>query len=114
MQSELVSNVDDIQPHSSMRRVAVKYADGRQDVAEIRLLGGHSSQWASQAAGAYAAAPTKAAERVAEHVQRVAGRRLACVANAAAALAEDDGRGQGWRGRKPRPWRYHALCYRVE
>jgi hypothetical protein len=29
-------------------------------------------------------------------------------------MAEDAGRGQGRRGRKPRPWRYHALHYRGE
>jgi transposase len=99
---------------SVMRRVGVEYADGRQDVAEIRFLVVHSSQLASQAAGAYAAAQTKEAERVAEHVQRVAARWFACVADAEAAIAEYEGRGQGRRGRKPRPWRYHALHYRVE
>ena len=40
-----------------MRRVAVEYADGRQDVAELRFLVVHSSQLASQAAGAYAGQP---------------------------------------------------------
>src|SRR5262245_24807359 len=99
---------------SVMRRVVVEYADGRQDGAEIRFLVVHSSQLASQAAGAYAAAQTKEAERVAEHVQRVEARWFACVADAEAALAEYEGRGQGRRGRKPRPWRYHALHYRVE
>ena len=29
-------------------------------------------------------------------------------------MAESEGRGQGRRGRKPQPWRYHALRYRVE
>jgi hypothetical protein len=92
----------------------VEDADGRQDVAEIRLLVVHSSQLASQAAGADAAAQTQEAERVAAHVQRVEARWFACVAEAEAALAEYDGRGQGRRGRQPRPWRYHALHYRVE
>src|SRR5499426_188425 len=99
---------------SVMRRVVVEYADGRQDGAEIRFLVVHSSQLASQAAGAYAAAQTKEAERVAEHVQRVEARWFACVADDEAAIAEYEGRGQGWRGRKPRPWRYHALHYRLE
>src|SRR5499433_859874 len=99
---------------SVMRRVVVEYADGRQDMAELRFLVVHSSQLASQTAGAYAAAQTKEAERVAEHVQRVEARWFACVADAEAALAEYEGRGQGRRGRKPRPWRYHALHYRVE
>jgi hypothetical protein len=49
--------------------VLVEYADGRLDVAEIRLLVVHSSQWAHQAAVTYATAQAKEAERVAEHVQ---------------------------------------------
>src|SRR5262249_19125655 len=39
---------------------------------------------------------------------------FACAADAEAAIAEYEGRGQGRRGRKPRPWRYHVLHYRVE
>lgn len=100
--------------HSVVRRVPVEYADGRLDVAEIRLLVVHSSQLAHQAAAAYAAAQAKEAERVAEHVRHVEARWFACVADAEAAIAEYDGRGQGRRGRKPRPWRYHVLHYRVE
>jgi transposase len=99
---------------SVVRRVPVEYADGRLDVAEIRFLVVHSSQLAHQAAVAYAAAQAKEAERVAEHVRRVEARWFACVADAEAAMAEYEGRGQGRRGRKPRPWRYHVLHYRVE
>jgi transposase len=99
---------------SVVRRVPVEYADGRLDVAEIRFLVVHSSQLAHQAAAAYAAAQAKEAARVAEHVQPVAARWFACAADAEAAIAEYDGRGQGRRGRKPRPWRYHVLHYRVE
>src|SRR5262244_3109625 len=99
---------------SVVRRVPVEYADGRLDVAEIRFLVVHSSQLAHQAAVAYAAAQAKEAERVAEHVQHVEARWFACVADAEAAIAEYDGRGQGRRGRNPRPWRYHVLHYRVE
>ena len=99
---------------SVIRRVAVEYADGRQDMAEIRFLVVHSSQLAHQAARAYAAAQTKEAERIAEYVQRVEARWFACAADAEAAIAEYAGRGQGRRGRKPQPWRYHALRYRVE
>src|SRR5262244_3223851 len=99
---------------SVMRRVVVEYADGRQDMAELRFLVVHSSQLASQTAGAYAAAQTKDAERVAEHVQRVEARWFACVADAEAAIAEYEGRGPGQRGRTPRPWRSHVLHYRVE
>jgi transposase len=99
---------------SVIRRVPVEYADGRLDVADIRFLVVHSSQLAHQAAAAYAAAQAKEAERVAEHVQHVEARWFACAADAEAAIAEYDGRGQGRRGRKPRPWRYHVLHYQVE
>jgi len=99
----------------SVRRcVAVEYADGRQDVAELRFLVVHSSQLASQAAEAYAAAQAKEAERLAEHIRRVEARWFACAADAEAAIADYEGRGQGRRGRPPPPWRYHALHYRVE
>jgi hypothetical protein len=100
--------------HSVLRRVAVEDTDGRQDVAEIRFLVVHSSQLAHQAAVAYAAAQPKEAGRVTEHVRHVAAQWFACAADAEAAMAEYDGRGPGRRGRKPRPWRYHGLHYRVE
>jgi hypothetical protein len=78
------------------------------------LLGVHSSQLARQAATADTAAHAKEAARGTEHRQRVEARWCACGADAEAAVAEDEGRGHGRRGRKPRPWRYHALPYRVE
>jgi transposase len=99
---------------SVRRGVAVEYADGRQDVAELRFLVVHSSQLASQAAEASAAAQAREAAQVTEHIQRVQARWFACVADAEAAIAEYEGHGQGRRGRKPRPWRYHVLHYRVE
>src|SRR5215813_1730784 len=99
---------------SVIRRVPVEYADGRLGVADIRFLVVHSSQLAHQAAAAYAAAQAKEAARVAAHVQHVEARWFACAADAEAAIAEYDGRGQGRRGCKPRPWRYHVLHYRVE
>jgi transposase len=43
----------------------------------------------------------------------VQGRRFACEADAEAAIAEYEGRGRGTRGRRPCPWRYHAIGYRV-
>ena len=73
------------------------------DVAEIRFLVVHSSQLAQQAATAYAAAQAKEAERVAEHIQRVEARGFACAADAEAAISDYEGRGQGRRGRTPRP-----------
>ncbi len=83
-------------------------------MAAIRFLVVHSSQLAHQAAVAYAAAQAKEAERVTEHVQHVEAQWFACAADAEAALAAYEGRGQGRRGRTPRPWRYHVLHYRVE
>ena len=99
---------------SVTRPVAVEYADGCREVAEIRFLVVHSSQLAHQAAGAYAAAQAKEAERLAAHIQHVDAREFACAADAEAAMAEYAGRGQGRRGRQPRPWRYHDLHYQVE
>src|SRR5919202_5555538 len=99
---------------SVVRRVPVEYADGRREMAEIRFLVVHSSQLAHQTAVAYAAAQAKEAERVTEHVQHVEAQWFACVPDAEAVIAEYKGRGQGRRGRKPRPWRYHGLHYRVE
>ena len=102
------------QGHSVVRRVPVEYADGRLAVAAIRFVVVHSSPWAHQAAVAYAAAPAKEAARVTEPVQHVEAPGCACAAAAEAAMAAYDGRGQGRRGRKPRPWRYHGLHSRVE
>jgi transposase len=99
---------------SVVRRVPVEYADGRLDVAEIRFLVIHSSQLAHQTAVAYAAAQAKEAALIAEHVQHVETRWFACAADAEEAIADYEGRGQGRRGRKPHPWRYHALHYHVE
>jgi transposase len=99
---------------SVVRRVPVEYADGRLDVAELRFLVVHSSQLAQQAATAYAAAQATEAERVAEHIQRVEARWFACAADAEAAISDYEGRGQGRRGRTPRPWRYHMLHYQVD
>ena len=99
---------------SVTRPVAVEYADGRLDVVEIRFLVVHSSQLAHQAAAAYAATQAKEAEHLAAHIQHVEARWFACAADAEAAIAEYEGRGQGRRGRKPRPWRYHDLHYQVE
>ena len=47
------------------------------------------------------------------HVQHVQARWFACEADAEAAIAEYEGRGQGRRGRRPRPWRYHTVRYRI-
>jgi hypothetical protein len=94
---------------SVVRQVAVEYADGRRAVAVRRLLVVPSSPLAPQAAGAYSAAPAKAAEYVAEPIQRVEARWCAWAAEAEAAISDSEGRGQGRRGRTPRLWRSHAL-----
>ena len=82
--------------------------------SERRCLVFRSSQGAQQAATAYAAAPATEAERVAEPLQRVEARGLACAADAEAASSAYAGRGQGRRGRPPRLWRSHVLHYPVE
>ena len=99
---------------SVVRQVEVEYADGRRAVEDLRFLVVHSSQLAQQAAVAYTAAQAKEAECITEHIRRVEARWFACAADAEAAIAEYEGRGQGRRGRKPRPWRYHVLHYQVE
>jgi transposase len=99
---------------SVTRPVTVEYADGRLAVEELRFLVVRSSQLAQQAAVAYTAAQAKEAERIAEHIRRVEARWFACAADAEAAITDDEGRGQGRRGRQPHPWRYHALRYRVD
>src|ERR671931_260080 len=93
---------------SVVRQVEVEYADGRLVVEALQFLVVHSSQLADQSAVAYAAAQAKEAERLAEHIRRVEARWFACAADAEAAIADYEGRGQGRRGRPPHPWRYPA------
>jgi hypothetical protein len=99
---------------SVVRHGEVEDADGRLARAERRFLVGHASQLADQTAVAYAAAQAKEAERLAEYIRRVEARWCACAAAAEAAIADDEGRGQGRRGRPSHPWRSHALHDRVE
>ena len=80
----------------------------------LRCVVGHSQQLAQQAALPYGKAHSAEAERGTEHSRRVEARRLACAAEAEAALADSEGHGQGRRGRRPRPWRSHALRESVE
>jgi hypothetical protein len=96
------------------RPVTAEYAEGRLAVEELRCLVVRSSPLAQQAALTYTAAQAKEAERIAEHIRRVEARWFACAADAAAASTDDAGQGQGRRGRKPHPWRYHALRDRVD
>jgi transposase len=94
--------------------VDVEYADGRMAQETIRFLVVHSSQLAEQQARAYATAQAQEAAQVAAQIRRVAARSFACAADAEAAIAQEEGRGQGQRGRKPKRWRSHALHSRVE
>ena len=98
---------------SVLRQVEVEYSDGRVAQEELRFVVVHSSQLAQQQAHTYAAAQAKEAEALADHVRHVHARWFACLPDAEAAIAEYEGRGQGRRGRRPRPWRYHAVRYRV-
>ena len=94
---------------SVMRPVEVEYSEQRVVQEEVRFVVVHSSQLAQQQAQASAAAQVKEAEAVADHVRQVHTRWFACWPDAEAAIAEYEGRGQGRRGRPPRPWRYHTL-----
>lgn len=96
------------------RSVAVEYSDGRVEQKPLRFVVVHSSQLAQQQAKAYASAQSKEAERVAEHQRRVQAHSFACVADAEAAIVQEEGRGPGRRGRQAQRWHYHALHYRVE
>src|SRR5262249_42844967 len=99
--------------HSVIRPVEVEYSDGRVTQEELRFLVVHSSQLAPQHTQTYASAQEKEAEALTAHVQRVHARWFACEADAEAAIAEYEQQEPGRRGRRPRPWRYHAVRYRV-
>jgi transposase len=98
---------------SVMRQVEVEYSDGRVALEALRFVVVHSSQLAQQQTQAYTAAQAKEAAAVMAHVQHVQARWFACEADAEATIADYEGRGQGRRGCCPRPWRYHAVHYRV-
>jgi transposase len=98
---------------SVLRQVEVEYSDGRVAFETLRFVVVHSSQLAQQQAQTYTAAQAKEAEAVMAHAKHVQAQWFACEADATAAIAEYEGRGQGRRGRRPRPWRYHAVRYGV-
>jgi transposase len=98
---------------SVMRQVEVEYSDGRVAQETLRFVVVHSSQLAQQQTQSYAGAQAKEATALADHVTRVHAQWFACLPDAEAAIAEYEGRGQGRRGRHPRPWRYHAVRYHV-
>jgi len=95
------------------RQVEVEYSDGRVAQEELRFVVVHASQLAQQQTQTYAAAQVKEAEAVADHLRCGQARWCACLPDAEAAIAEYAGQGAGHRGRRPRPWRYHAVRYRI-
>jgi hypothetical protein len=95
------------------RQVEVEYSDGRVALETLRFVVVHSSQLAQQQTQAYTAAQEKEAEVITAHVKHVQAQWFACAADAEAAITEYEGRGPGRRGRRPRPWRYHAVRYHV-
>lgn len=98
---------------SVRRQVEVEYSDGRVAAEALRFVVVHSSQLAQQQAQSYAAAQARETEAVAAHVRQVHARGFACQPDAEAAIAAYEGRGQGRRGRRPRPWRYHTVRYGI-
>jgi transposase len=90
---------------SVMRPVEVEYSDGRVTLEALRFVLVHSSQLAQQQTSTYVMAQEKEAQAVADHMQRVQARWFVCRPDAEAAIAEYEGRGQGRRGRRTRPWR---------
>ena len=90
-----------------------EYGDGRRALAALRFVVVHSRQLAQQQTQAYTAAQGQEAEAIPAHVKHVHARWFAGAADAEAAIAAYEGRGPGRRGRRPRPWRYHAVHYRV-
>jgi transposase len=99
--------------HSVLHQVEVEDKEGRIAQETLRFVVVHSSQLAQQQTQTYASAQAKEAEAVADHVKRVQAQWFACEADAAAAIAQYEGRGPGRRGRRPHPWRYHAVRYHV-
>ena len=99
--------------HSVMRQVEVEYSDGRVASEGLRFVVVHSSQLAHQQAQTYTSGQEKESEAVADHVKRVQAQWFACLPDAEAAMAAYEGSRPGQRGRRPRPWRYHAVCYRI-
>jgi hypothetical protein len=98
---------------SVSRQVEVEYSDGRVALETLRFVVVHSRQLAQQQIQAYTAAQEKEAEVITAHVKHVQARWFACAADAEAAITEYASRGPGRRGRRPRPWRSHAVRYRV-
>jgi hypothetical protein len=98
---------------SVLRQVEVEDSEGRRAHEPLRFVVVHASQLAQPHTQAYTAAPAQEAAAVVEHIQHGHARWFACAADADAASAAYEHRGQGRRGRRPQSWRYHAVHYRV-
>ena len=98
---------------SVMRQVEVEDSDGQITQEEVRFIVVPSSQLAHQQTQTYAVAQEKEAQAVADHVKRLQAQWFACLPDVEAAIAAYEGRGPGRRGRRPRPWRYHVVRYRI-
>jgi transposase len=98
---------------SVMRQVEVEDSEGQVTQAVLRFVVVQASPLAQQQAQTAAATQAKEAAALADHSKHVEAWQFACLADAEAALAEYEGRGQGRRGRRPRPWRYHTVHYRI-
>jgi hypothetical protein len=96
-----------------MRSVESEDSQGQVRHATLRFVVVHSSQLAQQQTQTSTRSQAKEAETMTHHLTRVEAQGFACVAEAAAAIVHYEGHGQGRRGRRPRPWRYHAVAYRV-
>jgi hypothetical protein len=98
---------------SLLRPVEVEYSDGRVALEALRFVIVHARPLAQQQTSTYAVAQEQEAPAVADHRQRGQARWFGWRPAAEAALAEEEGRGQGRRGRRTRPWRYPAVGYHV-
>ena len=78
---------------SVARVVEVEYSDGRVEQAPVRFVVVRSSQLAQQHAKASATAQRDEAAAVAAYVRRVTARSFACLADAEAAVAQEESRG---------------------
>jgi hypothetical protein len=93
--------------------VEVEYSEGRVAQEALRCVVGHARQLAPQQPHTYAAAPGQEAAAVADHLRCVQARWCAGQPDAETALTAYEGQGPGHRGRRPRPWRYHASRSRI-
>ena len=91
--------------HSVMRQVEVEYSDGRGALEALRFVVVHARQLAQQQTLASTAAQAQEAEAVMAHAKPGQAQWFACEAEATAAIAEYEGRGQGRRGCRPHSWR---------